>query len=222
MKRYDHVIFDLDGTLLDTAADLASAANHMLRRLHLPEVSEEVVRAYVGDGVRKLVQRVLGPPNAADVDRALALFLDYYGGHLLDRTRPYPGIVETLGVLGRAAVTLSVLSNKPAAMSRDILRGLGLLSSFGAVIGGDSLATCKPDPAGVEELHRLTGVPRQRTLLVGDSPVDAQTAQAGGVAFCGVAWGFASKSLRALGIALIGAPGDLLPRLGLETVTCDS
>jgi phosphoglycolate phosphatase len=196
--RYRHVCFDLDGTLVDSRADLADAVNHVLTDLGLPPMPIAVVQGFVGDGARKLVERALGPeaPTAL-VDDALARFLDHYGRHLLDATRPYPGIPPLLEALRARAVTLSVLTNKPEGMSRAILDGLGLGRPFVAVVGGDTLPRRKPDPAGVEHLLRLGGSTREEMLLVGDSAVDVRTARAAGTAFCGVAWGLAPEALRA-------------------------
>jgi phosphoglycolate phosphatase len=208
---YDHVIFDLDGTLIDSRADLAVSVNFALRTLRLPEQRPETICGYVGDGARVLVQRALGEAHQDQLDRGLELFLGYYGAHLLDDTRAYAGIPETLDTLTTRRMTLSVLSNKPEAMSRTILFGLGLLRHFVAVLGGDSLRTRKPDPVGIAHLRRLTQTPRERVVVVGDSAIDLQTARAAGVAFCGVAWGFAPASLRAAHAAsIIEQPRELL------------
>ena len=195
--RYEHLVFDLDGTLVDSRADLAAAVNYVLRSLGLPELLPPTVYGYVGDGARALIERALGPAHGDQVPAGLAAFMDYYGAHLLDATRPYPGMVEALGVLGARGVTLSVLTNKPVAMSRAILEGLGLADRFLDVVGGDSLPVRKPDPAGLERLRALTVTARERMLLVGDSGIDLRTARAGGVAFCGVAWGLAPEALEA-------------------------
>jgi phosphoglycolate phosphatase len=212
---YEHVVFDLDGTLIDSRADLAAAVNHVRACLGLPSIVPETVYAYVGDGARALVERALGPADADRVPAALALFMDYYAAHLLDATRPYPGVAETLERLAARGIALSVLTNKPVGMSRAILEGLGLLPRFVEVIGGDSLPTRKPDPAGLELLRGLTATPRARVLLVGDSPVDVQTAAAGGVAFCGVAWGLQPAALRAARPErLIDTPQELLAVVG--------
>ncbi len=152
---------------------------------------------YVGEGARVLVERALGPERQELVPRGLALFMDHYGAHLLDATRPYAGIPEALDALVARGVALSVLTNKPVAMSRAILDGLALGGRFVAVVGGDSLVARKPDPAGLEYLRTLTRTPRERMLLVGDSAIDALTARAGDVAFCGAAWGLAPDTLRA-------------------------
>jgi phosphoglycolate phosphatase len=194
---FAHVAFDLDGTLVDSRADLAAAVNRVRTELGLPAIAAGMVARWVGDGARVLVERALGPDRAGDVPHGLALFMEYYGAHLLDATRPYPGVPEALAALADRGVVLSVLSNKPVAMSRAILDGLGLGARFRAVLGGDSLPARKPDPAGVEHLAAGAGTPRERMLLVGDSPIDLRTAAAAGVAFCGVAWGFASEALRA-------------------------
>jgi phosphoglycolate phosphatase len=209
---FHHVAFDLDGTLIDSRADLAAAVNHALRVLGLPAVDADTVYGYVGEGARVLVERALGPAHRDRVEEGLALFMAHYGAHLLDHTRPFPGIEEMSAVLGERGVVLSVLTNKPAALSRTILDGLGLLPRFLAVLGGDSLPTRKPDPAGVEHLRALTGTPRDRMLLVGDSGIDVRTARAAGVGFCGVSWGLVPDGLRAAAPERIVAhPSELLP-----------
>jgi phosphoglycolate phosphatase len=209
--RFTLLVFDLDGTLIDSRADLSAAVNHVLYAFGLPELAPEVVAGYVGEGARVLVERALGAAHRDRLDDGLQRFIDYYGAHLLDHTRPYPGIPELLATLVTHGATLAVLSNKPVAMSRAILDGLGLASHFIAVLGGDSLPARKPAPAGVEHLRALTATPAERVLVVGDSLIDLQTAAAAGVAFCGVTWGFAPDALRAAAPArLIEHPGELL------------
>ena len=195
--RFAHVAFDLDGTLIDSRHDLASSVNHVLRTMRLPELDPKTLYSYVGEGARVLVERALGPDRCARFDEGVGLFMEYYGDHLLDATRPYPGMVELLDALAERGVALSVLTNKPLGLSRAILDGLALTPRFVGVIGGDSLPTRKPDPAGLDELRRLTGTPRERTLLVGDSGIDVETARAGRVAFCGVSWGLSPDALLA-------------------------
>jgi phosphoglycolate phosphatase len=196
-RRYDHVAFDLDGTLVDSRADLAAATNHVLQSFALPAISPRSVYRLVGEGARRLVERALGPERTALVDQGVERFLSYYADHLLDQTTLYPGIAAALEALARAGVGLSVLSNKPAGMSRVILDGLGVTSCFVAIVGGDSLPTRKPDPEGLALLARVSRTPNDRLLLVGDSYVDVATAANGGVAFCGVAWGLDPEALRA-------------------------
>jgi phosphoglycolate phosphatase len=176
---------------------LAAATNYVLRSFAMPEIEPTTVYSYVGDGARALVERALGPTCAAWVDEGVERFLTYYRAHLLDATRPYPGIDAMLAALAARSVALSVLTNKPEDLSRRILDGLGFSRWFGAVLGGDSLPTRKPDPAGLESLLARTGTPRDAGLLVGDSPVDLETARAARTAFCGVTWGLAPERLRA-------------------------
>ena len=208
--RYRHLVFDLDGTLIDSRRDLAASVNHVLGSLDLPELPLETVCAYVGAGARALVQRSLGEEHRDLLDQALGLFLSYYGEHLLDHTRPYPGIVESLAALADRSAALSVLTNKPEAMSRAILDGLGLLERFAAVLGGDSCPSRKPDPAGIERLLALTEMPPEQALLVGDSLIDLRTAAGAGVDFCGVAWGLAPDEIRARDARMIEDPKELL------------
>jgi phosphoglycolate phosphatase len=192
---YEHVAFDLDGTLVDSRADLVDAVNHVLGTLGLPPEEPETLYGYVGEGARVLLQRALGVTHQDRIEAALGTFMRHYADHLLDRTRPYPGIEAALAELGARGVAMSVLTNKPEAMSRAILEGLGLASRFVDVIGGDSLPVRKPDPTGLERLRAATSTPRERMLLVGDSAIDVRTARAGGVSVCGVTWGLSPKDL---------------------------
>src|SRR5262249_39880469 len=146
---------------------------------------------------RLLVARALGAAHAHRLEEGLRVFLEYYAAHLLDQTRAYPGVPVLLDELAARGVTLSVLTNKAEALSRRILDGLGMLGKFAAVVGGDSLPSRKPDPQGLESLRARAGTPRERLLMVGDSPIDVQTAGAATVAFCGVAWGLTPAALRA-------------------------
>ena len=209
--KYDHVVFDLDGTLVDSRADLAAAVNQVRQRLGLPPLTTETVTRYVGEGARKLVERALGAEHAYQVDRGLALFWEIYSAHLLAHARLFPGVMDLLSTLSAWGATLSVLSNKPMAMSGAILEGLAVLALFAAVLGGDSPQARKPDPAGVEYLRSLANTSRERLLLVGDSLIDVQTARAAGVPFCGVTWGFAAGDLRAAHLSpLVSRPAELL------------
>jgi phosphoglycolate phosphatase len=208
---YEHVVFDLDGTLIDSRADLAQAVNHVLRTFGLPELSLQTVTGYIGEGARRLVQRALGTDHESRLEDGLRLFIEYYGAHLLDNTQFYPGVGAMLRELAQRRVLLSVLSNKPEAMSRVILNGLGVLSVFRAVLGGDSFPARKPEPAGLEHLRGLTGTCVEKMLVVGDSLIDLRTARAAGIDFCGVAWGFGAEGLCAAGAQpIIDGPAALL------------
>ncbi len=209
--HFELVIFDLDGTLVDSLADLTAAVNHCLRELGADELPREAVAGYVGEGARVLVQRALGARHREHLEAGLRLFMTYYAAHLLDHTRPYPGIVDMLARLKARRLALSVLSNKPEAMSRAILDGLGLSAYFLAVLGGDSLSSRKPDPAGLEHLRALRATSTARVLVVGDSVIDLHAARAAGFAFCGVAWGMAPAALRRTAACrLIEHPLELL------------
>ncbi len=194
MPQFAHVIFDLDGTVVDTQADLAAATNYMLATLGLPTLPLVRVRGYIGHGVRALVRSALGPANAHLVDRGCELFMAYYQRHLLDASRVYPGVARLLAAAHARGLVLSLLTNKPEALSRAILAGLGLTPFFVAVVGGDTLATKKPDPGGIFYLQGLTGITLAQTLVVGDSSIDIDTGYAAGVATCGVGWGYGAQS----------------------------
>src|SRR5262245_60824002 len=177
--RIRHVVFDLDGTLIDPMGDLTSAVNQALRRLR-PDVqplSEAAVRTFVGEGAARLVARSLERSGlGTPLERALPLFFEAYGACLLETTRPYPGVEQALRAL--SGLTLDVLTNKPGGFSRTILDGLGLAPFFRRVLGGDDGPARKPDPAGLVLLMSTAGVSPAETLMVGDSPVDVATARA--------------------------------------------
>jgi phosphoglycolate phosphatase len=195
---FEHYVFDLDGTIIDSAADLAAAVNHTLAQLGLAPQPESTIVGFVGNGVRKLVERSLaaasGSPDTAQTDRALEIFLPRYADHLLDRTVAYPGVRETLLELHRRGATLSVLTNKPRVHAASILEGLALARCFAAVLGGEDLPTRKPDPLGVNRLIESSGTSRAATLMIGDSPVDVATAHAAGIDACAVTWGFSPRA----------------------------
>lgn len=190
MRRPAALVFDLDGTLIDSRRDITTAVNRMRDDLGLPPLALEQVVTMVGEGARLLVERALGPDFPPDqVDQALVRYLDHYRDVCLDTTRPYPGIEEMLSALSER-YPLALLSNKGEALSRRILEGLGLARCFREILGGDSLPTRKPDPAGLCLLAERLGVPVESLLLVGDTWIDAETAKAAGCAFALVEWGF--------------------------------
>jgi len=203
-------IFDLDGTLVDSVDDLAASVNHALARVGLPPRRRDEVRGMIGNGARVLIERAVGPHQEL-LDPALSAWREHYQAHLLDATRPYPGVAEALAGAGR---TLAVISNKPGPMVRRILEGLGLLARFAGVLGGGD-APPKPDPAGVRTiLHRL-GVAEADAILVGDSAVDAATARNAGIAFVAVTWGLTSREELVLAgaVNLVDRAEDLAPWL---------
>ena len=195
MARFQHLIFDLDGTLVDTRADLAAAANFMLERFGLPPQSVGQVSAYIGQGAHVLVERVFGPEYAHLSAAGFAVFMRYYAQHLVDQSVVYPGIIRVLSTAQARGAVLSVLTNKPEAASRAILSGLGLTPFFAVLVGGDTLPVTKPDPSGVWHLQRVTDMPLAQTVLIGDSSTDMKTGRAAGIMTCGVGWGFGAEGL---------------------------
>ena len=193
------LIFDLDGTLIDSRLDLVHSVNAMLRHFGRPELPDEVVASYVGDGAPVLVRRALGDPRDEKfLKEALDYFLAYYRVHKLDHTRVYEGIKESLAAihasngLGRK---MAVLSNKPVHPSRAIVEALGMGHFFMHVHGGNSVPTQKPDPQGVRALLKETRTQPQEAVIIGDSSVDVLTGRNAGMWTCGVTYGFAPHTL---------------------------
>jgi len=192
----DLLIFDLDGTLIDSRLDLANAVNAMRGHLAMRPLTNERIYTYVGNGAPVLVRRALGEQAAEPVlAKGLAFFMEYYAAHDLDFTTLYPGVRESLDRFRDAGKRMAVLTNKPTAMSRHILEGLGVDGHFFRIFGGDSFEQKKPHPIGAETLMREAGVERARTMMVGDSAVDIATARNAGIACCGVTYGFQPESL---------------------------
>jgi len=193
------LVFDLDGTLIDSRLDLVHSINAMLRHFKRPELPDEMVASYVGDGAPMLVRRALGDPKDQKFLReALDYFLAYYKIHKLDHTQVYEGIQQSLASIQSSnglQRKMAVLSNKPVHPSRAIVEALGLRQFFLHVYGGNSFPTKKPDPEGVRWLLRETKTQAQEAAIIGDSSVDVLTGRNAGMWTCGVTYGFAPHTL---------------------------
>ncbi len=185
------LIFDLDGTLIDSSQDLAISMNATREYMGMPPLDPKLIFSYVGNGAAVLVQRALGPGASEDaVADALAYFLKFYRVHALEHTRLYEGVGEAIQELAEAKHSMAILTNKPVRISTDIIAALGLTRHFPKVFGGDSFPSKKPDPIGITTLRNETGAGRELTMMIGDSAVDIQTARNAEVLSCGVEWGF--------------------------------
>jgi phosphoglycolate phosphatase len=184
------LVFDLDGTLVDSRRDLADAANELLESAGAPPLAIDAVAGMVGEGARLLVSRVLAARGVeTDVDDALERFLGFYDRRLANHTRPYPGVVSTLEALA-ARASLAVLTNKPQQPTDRLLEALDLSRFFARAIGGDTPLGRKPSPAPLAALCREAGVDPGETLMVGDTWVDVQTARQAGTRACYAEYGF--------------------------------
>lgn len=194
---YQCLLFDLDGTLVDSRADLANAVNLMLAELGRGGLSDCRVLSFVGEGARLLVERSLRAtqeiaPREQDIDQALAIFLRHYREHLLDQTCVYPDVEETLAAL--SCLPKAVVTNKPYEFTVALLDGLGLLSHFSVVFGGDSLPERKPSPLMLLEAARACGAEPSACLMVGDTKIDVQAGKAAGIKTCGFIPGFRGRT----------------------------
>ena len=184
------IMIDLDGTLLDTADDLALAANLMLKDLGLPEQSTSTIRSYIGKGIQKLVKRTLtgqldGEPDAALFAQALPLYEKHYANNLSVNTRPYPGVLEGIKIMQQAGFKLACITNKAEAFTLPLLHSTGLYEQFEIVLSGDSLPKKKPDPMPLTHICKHFDVQPHEALLIGDSLNDAIAARAAGChVFC--------------------------------------
>jgi phosphoglycolate phosphatase len=183
------LLFDLDGTLIDSKLDLVHSVNATLRHLHRPELPQETISSYVGNGAPVLVAKSLGQHiNPDELDHALKFFLAHYEEHKMDHTCAYPGVPEALEQF--SAMPMAVLTNKPVRISVRILEALGLAKYFRAIYGGNSFATKKPDPLGAHTILREFRAQPGEAVLVGDSEVDVQTARNAGMLAAIVNYGF--------------------------------
>jgi phosphoglycolate phosphatase len=215
------VIFDLDGTLIDSRLDLVHSVNAALRHIGKPELPDDVIASYVGDGAPLLIQRALGGETVDEalVRKGLEFFLAYYREHKLDHTTVYSGIKEALAATQQASSVavgngrprkMAVLSNKPVGPSRAIIDALGLGLFFAQVYGGNSFASKKPDPEGACKLLEENSVRPEEAAIVGDSHVDIETGRNAGLWTVGVSYGFAPHTLAdAAPDVSIDTPGEL-------------
>ena len=196
------LIFDLDGTLVDSKKDLTASVNYIRNQFDLPVLTEEEIARFIGDGALMLIRRALGmKATEPDVQAGLQMFLSYYRTHMLDSTTLYPGVRETLDRL--LDCKLAVLTNKPVHFSCAMLDGLGIYRHFVSVYGGNSFDHKKPDPVGVYQILSDTKGQRERTWIVGDSVVDVRTGRNAGIRTCGVTYGYATDTFK-------DAPPDFL------------
>ena len=196
------LIFDLDGTLVDSKKDLTASVNYVRKRFDLPVLTEEEIARFIGNGALTLIRRALGTQaTEANVQAGLQMFLSYYRAHMLDSTALYPGVRQTLDRLSDCK--LAVLTNKPVHFSCAMLDGLGIYKHFVAVYGGNSFDHKKPDPVGVYQILSDTKGQRERTWMIGDSAVDVLTGRNAGISTCGVTYGYATETFK-------DAPPDFL------------
>ena len=211
--RVRGVIYDLDGTLVDSRDDLADSVNAMLGRLGLPQHDPKVIHGFIGEGAERLIRRSLGPTHDERYAEAAPIWREEYSKRLLARTRLYPGVEALLRLPPDAR---AVLTNKPGDFARQILEGLGVAAAFRAVLGGDEIRR-KPSPQGLLRLCATLGAAPGEALLVGDSAVDLATGRAAGVRTCAVTWGLGERAALASADYLCDTPsalGELLGRLG--------
>ncbi|WP_239373840.1 phosphoglycolate phosphatase [Snodgrassella gandavensis] len=190
------IAFDLDGTLVDSIADLCAAANHMRAELNLSPLPAAELTTYVGDGLSSLVHRALSGSKDGQVDetswtQGFTAFIAYYRTHLSVHTRPYPEVETALALFRARGLPLAVITNKNEILAVELLCQLGLADAFSLIVGGDTLAEKKPSPMPLLHTAEVLGVPIENLLMVGDSANDILAAKAAGALSCGVTWGYA-------------------------------
>jgi len=217
------LVFDLDGTLIDSRKDLCNSVNAMLVEFHRQPLPEEIIASYIGDGAGMLVRRALGDPHDEPlVEDALQHFLAYYREHKLDHTYVYDGVKEALAKLRAlpnevGTRAMAVLTNKPIGPSLAICDALGLSKHFFRIYGGDSFATKKPDPSGLLALMREAEAKPEETLMVGDSDVDLLTAKRAGAWSMGCRYGLSPHTLENIAAdVLVDSPHEWTEALAVK------
>ncbi len=211
------VVFDLDGTLVDSAPDLCAALNHALGVMGRPGVPMDDVRHMVGHGARKLLERGLAASGEATpglVEAGIAPFISYYSAHIADGSRPFAGVEAALDALAAAGCALAICTNKPVGLATSLVAALGWQGRFAAVLGFDSVPRPKPDPGHLFATIAAAGGEAATSIFVGDSITDTLTAQAAAIPVVAVSFGFSDRPVAALGAdAVIDHYDDLLPAL---------
>lgn len=216
------VIFDLDGTLIDTLPDVVGALNRLLAENGRGSVTVEDGKHMIGEGAKPLVvggfSKTGSVPDDAELDRLTARYIELYRAHPVVDSVLFPGVMDALDALRYAGVPLGVCTNKPAVMTGIVLDAFGMSDYFGSVIAGDSLPIKKPDPAHLFAVVEALGVEAAGTVYVGDSPTDVKTAKAAGIPVVVVRFGYSKVAVEELGAeALIGHYDELIP--AIETLT---
>ena len=212
---FDIIVFDLDGTLADTAPDLAAALNHTLAQMDRPSIPEEEVRHMVGHGARAMLSKGLsatGDVSQALVEHGFPLFLAYYEAHIADATRPFEGVEAALAEIEAQGMKMAICTNKLEGLTHTLVRALGWDGRFAAIVGGDTLPQRKPDPAPVHEAIARAG--GGRAVFIGDSINDTDAARAAGIPCVALSFGFSDRPPEQLGATiLIDHYDELLPAL---------
>ncbi len=210
------IVFDLDGTLIDSSKDLAISMNATREHFGMTALDPALIYSYVGNGAAVLLRRALGSEASEEmVEEGLRFFLKFYRAHALEHTRLYPGVREVVEELSASGHKLAVLTNKPVRISFDIVGALGLQKHFLRVYGGDSFVSKKPDAIGIKTLMHEAHAGATESIMVGDSGVDVQTARNAGIRSCGVAWGFQPEAFEIdAPDILISQPSELLGVIG--------
>ncbi len=182
------IIFDLDGTLIDSRKDIANSVNYTLKAIGLDPLEDRIITGYVGNGVRGLMEKILFPANSYLFDKGMSIFLDYYAEHLLDNTIFFPGVIETLNYF--ADKKMAVVTNKPENLSVKTLKGLGVYNYFKAVLGGDSLEKKKPSPEPILKVLSDLNIQKEAAIIVGDGLQDIAAGKGAGIRTCAVTYGF--------------------------------
>lgn len=210
------VVFDLDGTLIDSLGDLANSMNSVLERLSCPTHPREAYCRFVGDGVVMLVRRALPQDYTGDIDEVVSMMRSEYGKRCLETTRPFPDIPDLLTELTGRGVATAVLSNKPDAPTREVVGALFSGHDFAQVRGGLSGVPLKPDPTSVVDMCADLGVDRSKAIFVGDTHIDMETGCRAGMMTVGVTWGFRDREelVSAGAQIIIDSPGELLLTCG--------
>jgi phosphoglycolate phosphatase len=203
MTKPLYIIFDLDGTLVDSAPDLTSALNHTLGSLDLPYVDQDNVRHMVGFGARRLIEQGIEAAgvslNDDEIEAALAVFLDYYRDHIVDQTRPFPGTRAALKKLQRAGVVMAVCTNKPQDLSEKVLASLKLNHFFKAIVGADAVVNRKPHADHVLATLTAMGGTAEHAIFVGDSATDVNAARNADIPVIAVSFGYSTIAPEDLG-----------------------
>ncbi len=192
------LIFDLDGTLLNTSVDITNAINHALKPFGVNPLSVEKIKSMVGSGITKLIESLIpSGKNSTDTvsretkDKTLERFIEHYSTHLLDNTRPYPGVQNTLSKLG--IYKKAVISNKRESLSREVLEGTGLSGFFSVILGSDSVSEKKPSPVPIIEVLKKIRVSKDETIIIGDSNFDIEAGRAAGIKTVAVTYGYRDR-----------------------------